>query len=137
MMHTQDRLDQLRDEENQRDLLEWRKRAETAEAMVDDVKTQIRELEWQIWRQLKEGEMTRSGDQFLDPDEDAKWKLVTDAQCKHPASDPRFPAHVKYRRRIADELREEVARLQKLDDLARDADLLPQFRTQELNQLFA
>jgi len=67
---------------------------------------EIRDLEWKIYRPLKEGEMTQEGDQVLGPEEDAKWEPV--AGNYRPAPSPLYPAHCQYRRPIVDELRKEM-----------------------------
>ncbi len=67
---------------------------------------EIRDLEWKIYRPLKEGEMTQEGDQVLGPEEDAKWVPVTGNHRLTPSA--LYPAHCHYRRLIVDEIKKEM-----------------------------
>ena len=79
---------------------------DAAESRAQGLEAEIRRLEWKIYRPLKEGEMTRDGDQVLGPEEDAKWEPV--AGNYRPAPSPLYLAHCQYRRPIVDELRKEM-----------------------------
>jgi cell division protein FtsB len=72
----------------------------------DTLKAENRSLEWQIYRPLKEGEITRDGDQVLGPEDDAVWEPVTGNY--RPAPSPLYPAHCQYRRPIVDELKKDM-----------------------------
>jgi hypothetical protein len=67
---------------------------------------EIRDLEWKIYRPLKEGEMTQEGDQVLGPEEDAKWVPVTGNHTLTPSA--LYPPHCHYRRLIVDEIKKEM-----------------------------
>jgi len=87
------------------------------EAELEVALGKIRGLEWEIYRPLKEGEMTKPGDQVLLPDEDAVWTVITGQKYRIEqfleAPSPLYPAHCLYRRHIANELRQELAEIKK------------------------
>jgi len=76
------------------------------EAENKRLRDEIRDLEWKIYRPLKEGEMTQEGDQVLGPEEDAKWVPVTGNYRLTPSA--LYPAHCHYRRLIVDEIKKEM-----------------------------
>lgn len=69
------------------------------------LRERLRELEWRIYRPLKEGEITKEGDQCLLPDEDATWEPVN---VSREVPSPLYPAHCQYRRPIVEEMKESV-----------------------------
>ena len=91
----------------------WTEQIEELEAEVAKLAAEnqrlmdeIRDLEWKIYRPLKEGEMTQEGDQVLGPEEDAKWVPVTGNYRLTPSA--LYPAHCHYRRLIVDEIKKEM-----------------------------
>ena len=79
---------------------------DAAESRAQGLEAEIRRLEWKIYRPLKEGEMTRDGDQVLGPEEDAKWVPVGGNHRLTPSA--LYPAHCHYRRLIVDEIKKEM-----------------------------
>lgn len=73
-----------------------------------------RSLEWQIYRQLETGEMTKDGDEWIGYDDD-EWMPTTSGRNR-PAPDTSCPAHCHYRRHIANELIEALDDIYKLWD---------------------
>lgn len=66
----------------------------------------LRAIEWELYRPLKEGDMTRPGDQVLAPDENAEWE---DVKISREVPNPLYPAHCHYRRNRLAEKEAELA----------------------------
>lgn len=96
-------------------------------SMIDDydelldkynaLKAALAAAEWEVYRPLEEGEITRPGDQVLLPDENAAWE---DVKGSREVPSPLYPAHCHYRRNRVKEL--EAALAAKEAELAKARD---------------
>jgi hypothetical protein len=77
----------------------------TVAQMLDAVERHVKEeAARRGYRRLEKGELVMDGDEYDDCDtpwhDDARWVPVTKEMVGIQASDPQYPSHMQYRRRI-------------------------------------